>query len=154
MDADNPLNVCREPPKNGVRLVSIPLLAVGIALSPLYRSVSLSRNYAESVKKSTATIENITPPTQRDLGGVRVYLVEVTFRLDEYDDQSSIATQVCFEDLDKVWGISHDTGRLLKLDWSKSVYPVENGVFVAALPADPGWMIGKRFSVMLPNVSD
>jgi hypothetical protein len=71
------------------------------------------------VKKSTATIENITPPTQRDLGGVRVYLVEVTFRLDEYDDQSSIATQVCFEDLDKVSGISHDTARLLKLDWSK-----------------------------------
>jgi hypothetical protein len=25
-----PLNVCRETPKNGVRLVSIPLLAVGI----------------------------------------------------------------------------------------------------------------------------
>ena len=100
------------------------------------------------MKKSTATIENITPPTERDLGGVRVSLVEVTFRLDEHDDQSSIATQVCFEDLDKVLGISHDTARLLKLDWSKSVFPVENGVFVAALPADPGWMIGKRFSVI------
>ena len=105
------------------------------------------------MKKSTASIENITPPTERDLGGVRVYLVEATFRLDEPDDQSSIATQVCFEDLDKVSGISHDTARLLKLDWSKSVYPIENGVFVAALPADPGWKVGKRFHVMLPNVS-
>jgi hypothetical protein len=104
------------------------------------------------VKKSTASIENITPPTERDLGGVRVYLVEATFRLDEPDDQSSIATQVCFEDLDRVSGISHDTARLLKLEWSKSVYPIENGVFVAALPADPGWKVGKRFHVMLPNV--
>jgi hypothetical protein len=106
------------------------------------------------VKKSTATIENITPPTERDLGGVRVYLVEVTFRLDEHDDQTCMTTQVCFEELDKVAGISHDTARLLKLDWSKSVYPVENGVFVAALPADSGWVIGKRFSVILPNISD
>jgi hypothetical protein len=102
------------------------------------------------MKKSTATIENITPPTERDLGGVRVYLVEVTFRL---DDQSSIATQACFEELDKAWGVYIDTGKLWQQDWSKSVYPVENGVFVATLPADPGWKIGKRFSVVLPNVS-
>ncbi len=105
------------------------------------------------MKKSTASIKNITPPTERDLGGVRVYLVEVTFRLDERDVQSSIATQVYFEDIDKVSGISHDTARLLKLDWSKSVYPVENGVFVAALPADPGWEVGRVFSVILPNAS-
>jgi hypothetical protein len=106
------------------------------------------------VKKSTATIENITPPTERDLGGIKVYLVEVTFRLDEHDDQSSMATQVCLEDLDKVLGISHDTARLLKLDWSKSVYPAENGVFVAALPADPHWKVGERFSAILPSVSE
>jgi len=106
------------------------------------------------VKKSTATIENITDPTQRDLGGVRVYLVEVTFRLDEHDDQSRIATQVCFEELDKVWDVSQDTARLWQQHWSKSVYPVENGVFVATIPADPGWKVGKRFPVMLPNVSE
>ena len=64
------------------------------------------------MKKATATIENITPPTERDLGGVTVYLVEVTFRLDEQDDQTSIATQACLEELDKVWGVSQDTGRL------------------------------------------
>jgi hypothetical protein len=106
------------------------------------------------VKKSTATIENVTPPTQRDLGGVRVYLVEVTFRLDEHDAESSIATQVCFEELDKVWGASHEIGKVWQPDWSKSVYPVENGVFVATLPADPVWKVGKRFSVVLPNVSE
>jgi hypothetical protein len=106
------------------------------------------------VKKNTATIENITPPTDRDLGGVRVSLVEVTFRLDEHSDHSSGATQVRFEDLHKVLGISSDTAQLLKLHWAKSVYPVENGVFSAALPVDAGWMIGKRFSVILQSVSD
>ena len=106
------------------------------------------------MKKNTATIENITPPIEQDLGGVRVSLVEVTFRLDEHSDHSSVATQVRFEDLHKILGISRDTAQLLKLHWSKSVYPVENGVFSAALPADAGWMIGKRFSVILPNVSD
>jgi hypothetical protein len=63
-----------------------------------------------------------------------------------------MTTQVCFEELDKVAGISHDTARILKLDWSKSVYPVENGVFVAALPADSGKEAAKRrtsASVML-----
>ena len=89
----------------------------------------------------------------RDLGGVRVYLVEVTFRLDERDDESSKATQACFEELGKTWGVSNDTGRLWQQDWSKSVYPVENGVFVAPLPPDPDWKIGKRFSVVLPDVS-
>ena len=106
------------------------------------------------MKRSTATIENIAPPAQRDLGGVTVYLVEVSFRLDDHDAQSSTATQACFEELDKVWGVSDDTGKLWQQDWSKSVYPVENGVFVATLPADPDWKIGQRFSVMLPNVSD
>jgi hypothetical protein len=106
------------------------------------------------VKRSIATIENITPPTERDLGGVKIYLVEVTFRLDEDGDQSSIATQVCFDELDKVLGVSHDTRRLWQPDWSKSVYPLENGVFVATLPADPGWEIGKKFAVTLPNVSE
>jgi hypothetical protein len=105
------------------------------------------------VKKSTASIENITPPTQRDLGGVRVCLVEVTFRLDEHDDESRAATQVCFDELAKVWGIS-DTGKLWQQDWSKSVYPVENGLFVATLPADPGWKVGKKFSVLLQDVSE
>jgi hypothetical protein len=106
------------------------------------------------VKKSTATIENIAPPTQRDLGGISVYLVEVRFRLDEDDDQSDLATHACLEELDKVWGVSQDTGKLWQQDWSKSVYPVENGVFVATIPADPGWKVGKRFPVMLPNVSE
>jgi hypothetical protein len=80
--------------------------------------------------------------------------VEVSFRLDEPDDQSSHATQACFEELGEVWGVSNDTGKLWQQDWSKSVYPVENGVFVATLPADSQWKIGKRFSVLLPNVSD
>jgi hypothetical protein len=106
------------------------------------------------VKKSTASIENITPPTERDLGGVRVYLVEATFRLDEPDDQSSIATQVCFEDLDRVSGISHDTARLLKLDWSKSVYPIENGVSLPrSLPIPAGRSAKDSMSCcrMFPN---
>ena len=103
------------------------------------------------MKKSTATIENITPPTQRDLGGVRVDLVEVTLRLDDHDDRSSKATQVCFDEIDKASGVSHDSWQP---DWSKSVYPVENGVFVATLPADTAWKIGKRFSVILPNISE
>ena len=103
------------------------------------------------MKKSSATIENITPPTERDFGGVRVYLVEVTFRLDEHDDRTSMTTQVCFEEIDKASGVSHDSWRP---DWSKSVYPVENGVFVATLPADTAWKIGRRFSVILPNISE
>jgi hypothetical protein len=103
------------------------------------------------VKKSSARIENITPPTERDLGGVKVCLVEVTFRLDEH---SNTVTQACFEELDRVLGVSHDTRRLWQPDWSKSVYPVENGVFVATLPADPAWQVGKRFAVTLPNVSE
>ena len=106
------------------------------------------------MKKSSATIENIAPPTERDLGGVIVYLVEVKFRLDTQDGQSHLATQACFEELDKVWGVSHDTGTLWQQDWSQSVYPVENGVFVATLPADPAWKIGKRLSVWLPNVTE
>jgi hypothetical protein len=105
------------------------------------------------VKRSTATIENIAPPTERDLGGVIVYLVEVRFRLDEQDDRKPMATQVTFEELDKVWGVSNDTGKVWQQDWSESVYPVENGVFVATLPADPVWQIGKRYSVLLPNVA-
>jgi hypothetical protein len=104
------------------------------------------------VKKGSATIENVTPPTERDLGGLKVHLVEVTFRLDE--DQGSLATQACFEELDKVLGVSHNTRRLWQPDWSKSVYPVENGIFVATLPADPGWKVGKSFAVTLPNVSE
>jgi hypothetical protein len=106
------------------------------------------------VKKSSATIENIAPPTERDLGGVIVYLAEVKFRLDAQDGQSHLATQACFEELDKVWGVSHDTGKLWQQDWSESVYPVENGVFVATLPADPAWQIGKSFSVWLPNLAE
>jgi hypothetical protein len=106
------------------------------------------------VKKSTATIEDIAPATERNLGGVIVYLVEVRFRLDEQDDQGHIATQACLEEIDNVWGVSGDTGKLWQQDWSESVYPVENGVFVATLPADPVWKIGKRFSVLLPNVSE
>ena len=106
------------------------------------------------MKKSTATIENIAPPAERDLGGVTVYLVEVSFRLDEQDDPGSTATQVSFEELDKVWGVTDDTGRLWQQDWSESVYPVEHGVFVATLPADRAWKIGEKFSVMLPNVSE
>lgn len=106
------------------------------------------------MKKSTATIESIAPPTERDLGGVIVYLVEVKFRLDAQDDQSHLATQACLEELDKVWGVSNDTGKLWQQDWSESVYPVENGVFVATLPADPAWKIGKTFSVLLPNVTE
>jgi hypothetical protein len=106
------------------------------------------------MRTSTATIENIAPPTQRDLGGVSVYLVEVRFRLDEQDSQSDIATQVSFEEIDKVWGVSQETGKLWQQDWSKSVYPVENGVFVATLPDDPGWKIGQKLSVILPNVSE
>jgi hypothetical protein len=109
--------------------------------------------YAESMKKSAATIENISPPAERDLGGVRIYVVEVTFRLDGHDDQSSAATKACLEAPDEAWGVSNDTGKLWQQDWSKSVYPVENGVFVATLPANHGWKIGKRFSVVLPNVS-
>ena len=106
------------------------------------------------MKKSTATIANISPSTERDLGGVRVYLVEVTLRLDEHDDQSGAATQACFQELGNVWGVSDDTGKLWHQDWSKSVYPVENGIFVATLPADPAWKIGKKFPVLLPNVSE
>ena len=106
------------------------------------------------MKKCTATIANISPPTERDLGGVRVYLVEVTFRLEEHEDQSSAATQACFEELGNVWGVSDDTGKLWHQDWSKSVYPVENGIFVATLPEDPTWKIGKKFPVLLPNVSE
>jgi hypothetical protein len=103
------------------------------------------------MKRSTATIENIAPPTQRDLGGVSVYLVEVRFRLDDHSDD---ATQVSFEELEKVWGISAETGKLWQQDWSKSVYPVENGVFEATLPADPVWKIGQKFPVILPNFPD
>lgn len=106
------------------------------------------------MRKSTATIEKITPPTKRDLGGVTVYLAEVTFRLDEHDLESGAATQVCFDELDKVLSVSHVTGRPWQPDLSKSVYPVEHGVFVATLPADPGWEIGKRFNVLLPNISE
>jgi len=88
-------------------------LAVGLAF--LLESVDLSIYQhiycAEYVKKSSATIENITPPTERDFGGVGVYLVEVTFRLDEHDDRTSMTTQVCFEELHKVGGISHSTSR-------------------------------------------
>jgi hypothetical protein len=105
------------------------------------------------MKKSAATIENISPPAEIDLGGVRVYIVEVRFRLDGRDDQSGIAKQACLEAPDEAWGVSNDTGKLWQQDWSKSVYPVENGVFVATLPANHGWKIGKRFSVVLPNVS-
>jgi hypothetical protein len=112
------------------------------------------KNHKKSVKRSTATIENIAPPTERDLGGVIVYLVEVKFRLDEQDEKRPNATQASFEELEKVWGVSNDTGNLWQQDWSESVYPVENGVFVATLPADPGWQIGKTFSVLLPNVSE
>jgi hypothetical protein len=110
--------------------------------------------FSYEVKKSIATIENIAPPTERDLGGVIVYLVEVKFRLDTQDGQSHLATQACFEELEKVWGVSQDTGKLWQQDWSESVYPVENGVFVATLPADPAWQIGKSFSVWLPNVPE
>lgn len=78
--------------------------------------------------------------------------MEVRFRLDEHDNRIITATQVCFEEIDKVWGVTDDTGKLWQQDWSKSVYPVENGVFVATLPADPVWEIGKSFSVLLPNV--
>jgi hypothetical protein len=106
------------------------------------------------VKKSTATIVDIAPPAQRDLGGISVYLVEVRFRLDEHDDKASTATHACFEELDKVWGVSQDTGRLWQQDWSKSVYPVENGVFVATLPDDPDWKIGKKYPVVLPNLTE
>jgi len=106
------------------------------------------------MRTSTATIENIAPPTQRDLGGVSVYLVEVRFRLDEQENQSDTATQVSFEEIDKVWGVSQETGKLWQQDWSKSVYPVENGVFVATLPDDPDWKIGQKLSVILPNVSE
>jgi hypothetical protein len=106
------------------------------------------------VKRSSATIENIAPPTERDLGGVLVYLVEVTFRLYDQDDQGPPVTQASLEEIDKVWGVSHDTGKVWQQDWSESVYPVENGVFVATLPADPAWQIGKRFSVLLPNVPE
>ncbi len=106
------------------------------------------------MKKSTASVENITPPSERDLGGVTVYLVEVTFRLDEHDDQSSLATQVCLEKLEEILGPSGEAGRQWQPDWSKSVYPVENGVFVATLPADPAWKVGQRFPVMFPNVSE
>ena len=106
------------------------------------------------MKRSTATIENIAPPTERNLGGVTVYLVEVTFRLDEEDDTSLMPTQASLEELEKVWGVSNDTGKLWQQDWSESVYPVENGVFVATLPADPAWQIGKTFSVLLPNISE
>jgi hypothetical protein len=95
-----------------------------------------------------------TPLSQRDLGGVTVSLVEVTFRLDEDDDQRSATTQVCFEELDKVLDISHDSGHPWHPDWSKSVSPVENGVFLATLPPNPGWEIGKRFSVNLPNITE
>jgi hypothetical protein len=112
------------------------------------------RNHENAVKRSTATIENIAPPTERDLGGVIVYLVEVKFRIDEPDDENPKATQASLEELDKVWGVSNDSGDLWQQDWSKSVYPVENGVFVATLPADPGWQIGKRFPVLLPNVPE
>jgi hypothetical protein len=94
------------------------------------------------VRKTTATIENITPPSERDLGGVTVYLVEITFRLDQQDE------------LDKAWGVSQDTGRLWQADWSEGVYPVENGVFVATLPADPSWQVGKKLTVLLPNVAE
>ena len=106
------------------------------------------------MKKCTATIANISPATERDLGGVRVSLVEVTFRLEDHEDQSGAATQACFEELGNVWGVSDDTGKLWHQDWSKSVYPVENGIFVATLPADPAWKIGKKFPVLLPNVSE
>ena len=109
------------------------------------------------MKKGTASIENITPPSERDLGGVTVYLVEVTFRLDpldEHDAESSKATQVCLDELDEFWGASREAGRDWQPDWSKSVYPVENGVFVATLPVDPAWKVGKRFAVMFPNASE
>ena len=106
------------------------------------------------MKRSTAIIENIAPPTERDLGGVIVYLVEVKFRLDKQDDMSPEPTQASLVELEKVWGVSNDTGSLWQQDWSESVYPVENGVFVATLPADPAWQIGKTFTVLLPNVSE
>jgi hypothetical protein len=106
------------------------------------------------MRHSTATIENVAPATQRDLGGVSVYLVEVRFRLDEEDDQRNIATQVSFQEIDKVWGVSQETGKLWQQDWSKSVYPLENGVFVATLPDDPNWKVGKKVSVILPNIAE
>jgi hypothetical protein len=37
----------------------------------------------------------------------------------------------CLEAPDEAWGFSNDTRKLCQQDWSKSVYPVENGVFVA-----------------------
>ena len=70
------------------------------------------------MKKANATIENVTPPSERDLGGVTVYLVEVTLRLDGQDDQTSVATQACLEELDQAGGVSQDTGRLWHADWS------------------------------------
>ncbi len=109
--------------------------------------------YSKLVNKSTATIENITPATERDLGGVKVRVVEVTFLLDEHNDQSGIATQARLEKLEIVCGFSTDTGEAWQQDWSKSVYPVENGMFVATLPSNSEWKIGKRFSVVLQNVS-
>jgi hypothetical protein len=69
------------------------------------------------------------------------------------DDQSGIATRARFEELEKVWGVSTDTVAVWNQDWSKSGYAVENGLFVATLPANCGWKIGNRFSVVLQNVS-
>jgi hypothetical protein len=105
------------------------------------------------MSKSLAIIENITPASERDLGGVKIQVVEVTFCLDEQNDQSRKATHARFEELDEVWGVSTDTGRVWTQDWSKSMYPVENGTFVATVPADPAWEIGKKFPVLLQNVS-
>ena len=86
-----------------------------------------------------------------------VYLVEVTFRLealDEQDAESSKATQVCLDEFDRVRDDSREAGGDWQPDWSKSVYPVENGVFVATLPVDPAWKVGKKFQVVFPNASE
>jgi hypothetical protein len=103
--------------------------------------------------KITATIVNVTPATERDLGGVKVLLVEVTLRIDPPNAQSGRTTQARFEEVEKVWGVSTDTGKVWNQDWSKSVYEVENGLFVATLPPNSEWEIGKRFSVVLQNNS-
>ena len=64
------------------------------ALEDVARLIAQSVHYS----RICVNLRNIAPPTQRDLGGVTVSLMEVRFRLDEDDNRSNTATQVCFGD--------------------------------------------------------
>src|ERR1700757_4979789 len=100
-DRRNHRTACR-----GLRPIIVQSKPLPLKLStPWLISGAGEKSHEKSVKRSTAIIENIAPPTERDLGGVIVYLVEVKFRPDEQDEESPKAPQASFEELKKGWGV-------------------------------------------------